>query len=205
MIWVPLVAFEVLLAIAFSALASLGLPRKQVRTNLAKASRMGRFQFGLLIGPAAVFAVLLWVDVWLRSQGRDGGQFLILLILAACLWGLLLGASALPDLFRGKGRSAAGPPPAWAWSRALYQGGLRATPTIMGALLLVVLAVAASLLSRRGLLDSRVFLALFVAALVAVAVAFSVWFFSWPSVLIPRPLREKQRLIPEHNQAPPEP
>jgi len=51
------VAAEVLLAILISALAVLGLPRERVRTNLTAASRLGRVQYGLLLGPSFTLVV----------------------------------------------------------------------------------------------------------------------------------------------------
>jgi hypothetical protein len=186
------VAGEVLLAILVSGLGLLGLPRRRVRENLAAASRLGRIQYGLLVGPSLVLAVLLWLDIWLRSQGRAGGQLFILIIIGGGLWLLIVAATGLPGLWSGRSRQQEGPP-GWVWGGGLYRSGLRATPTIFVALFLVILALAASLLSRGGHLDARVFDGLAVLALLAVLLAFSVWLVGWPALLIPPSLRSKPR------------
>ncbi len=87
-------AVEVLLATLLTALAVLSLPRRQVRLRIASASRVGRIQYGLLLGPSVLLALLLWLDVWSRFEGHPIGPLLTLIILAGCLWGLVLTATA---------------------------------------------------------------------------------------------------------------
>jgi hypothetical protein len=87
-------AVEVLLAILVTALAMLSLPRRQVRLNLESASRLGRIQYGLVIGPSFTIGASLWLDIWFRVQGRPIGPLLTLIIVAGCLWGVVLATTA---------------------------------------------------------------------------------------------------------------
>jgi len=185
------VAAGVLLAILVSALALLSLPRRRVRLNLAAASRLGRIQYGLLLGPSVLLAASLWLDIWLPASGHQNGQFFIFIILGGCIWGLVLAATALPSLgSRTTKAGLASAPLGWIWGDSFYRAGFRATPVILVAMFLVALAVAASLLSRHGLLDGRITILLFGGATLAIVLAFTVWFFSWPTALIPRSLRK---------------
>jgi hypothetical protein len=88
------VAVEVLLATLVTALAVLSLPRRQVRLRIASASRFGRIQYGLLLGPSVLLALSLWLDVWSRFEGHPIGPLFTLIILVGCLWGLVLTATA---------------------------------------------------------------------------------------------------------------
>jgi hypothetical protein len=87
-------AVEVLLAIFVTALAALSLPRRQVRRNLASASRLGRIQYGLVLGPSVLLAASLWLDIWSRAEGHPIGLLFTVIIFAGCVWGLVLAASA---------------------------------------------------------------------------------------------------------------
>ena len=85
---------EVLLAILVTALAVISLPRRQVRLNLASASRLGRIQYSLVLGPSVLLAASLWLDIWSRAEGHPIGPLLTVIIFAGCLWGLVLVATA---------------------------------------------------------------------------------------------------------------
>jgi len=99
-------AVEVLLAILVTALAVISLPRRQVRLNLASASRLGRIQYGLVLGPSVLLAASLWLDMWSRAEGHPIGPLLTVIIFAGCVWGLVLAAgAALQSLSRRKTRS----------------------------------------------------------------------------------------------------
>jgi hypothetical protein len=87
-------AFEVSFAILVTALAVLSVPRRQVRLNLASASRLGRIQYGLVLGPSVLLTASLWLDIWYRVEGHPIGPLLTVIILAGCLWGLVLAATA---------------------------------------------------------------------------------------------------------------
>ena len=87
-------AVEVLLAIFVTPLAALSLPRRQVRLNLASASRLGRIQYGLVLGPSVLLAASLWLDIWSRAEGHPIGPLFTVIIVAGCAWGLVLAASA---------------------------------------------------------------------------------------------------------------
>ena len=91
-------AVEVLLAILVTALAMLSAPRRQIRLNLASAS-LGRIQYGLVLGPSVLLAASLWLDIWSRVEGHPIGPLLTVIILAGCLWGLVLAATAALQSF----------------------------------------------------------------------------------------------------------
>jgi hypothetical protein len=95
---------EILLAILVSGLALVSLPRRRVRENLAAASRLGRLQYGLVVGPSLLFTAILWLDIWFRGHGQNGGQFFPLILLAGAAWFMVLAASGLPALWRRRTR-----------------------------------------------------------------------------------------------------
>jgi hypothetical protein len=95
---------EILLAILVSGLALVSLPRRRVRENLAAASRMGRVQYGLVVGPSILFAAILWLDIWFRGNEQNRGQFFPLIILAGAAWFLVLAATGLPAVWRRRTR-----------------------------------------------------------------------------------------------------
>ena len=92
-------AVEVLLAILVTALGVLSAPRRQIRLNLASASRLGRIQYGLVLGPSVLLAASLWLDIWSRFEGHPIGPLFTVIILAECLWGLVLAATAALQSF----------------------------------------------------------------------------------------------------------
>ena len=92
-------AVEVLLAILLTALTLLSVPRRQIRLNLASASRLGRIQYGLVLGPSVLLAASLWLDIWFRVEGHPIGPLLTMIILAGCLWGIVLAATAALQSF----------------------------------------------------------------------------------------------------------
>ena len=95
-------ALEIFLATLLSALALLSLPRRRVRENLARASRLGRIQYGLLVVPSNLLAALLWLDIWNRSHQQSSGPLFTLVIGAGMLWGLILAASGVPAWWSGR-------------------------------------------------------------------------------------------------------
>ena len=179
------------MAILFSALALLVLPRRRLRQYLATASPLGRIQYGLLAVPSIVFAALVWVDLWASSLGHSGSSRFNLIIVAMALWGVVLAATRLPEIMRG--RASLTPPPGWEFPGVPYGVVLRAAPFMVGAAFLVTLAYAASLLSGRGGLYSQLFMALAAAAVLAVLLAFIVMLFVWTKLLLRPWLRSSHR------------
>jgi hypothetical protein len=185
------VATELLLAILVSGLAFLIRPGRRVLESLAKASLLGRIQYFLLLIPSVVLAAALWVDVWQRIHGRSGTQVFVWMITGAALWGTVLAATRLPEIFTGRASQKA--PPGWPYGNDAYRAVLRTAPTTVAATLLVVIAMAAGLLSGFQGVGFRIFAVLFVAGLLASLLALCVGVFAWPAVLIPPALRKTHR------------
>ena len=112
------------------------------------------------------------------------------------VWGLLLGLTALPDVWRGQS-PALKVPAYWLWGDPLYRGGIRAVPSIMIALLLVALGAAAVPFNQRGIVGDWFFFTLFIAAIVAVLMVLSVIMFNWPTFLVPPSMRGERGAIQE--------
>jgi hypothetical protein len=93
-------AAEVVLAILVTVLGLLSVPRRQVRRNLASASRLGRIQYGLVLGPSFLLAASLWLDIWTRGEGHPIGPLFTLIIVTGFVWGLVLTATAALQTFR---------------------------------------------------------------------------------------------------------
>ena len=191
-------AIEIVLAMVISALALMALPRKSVRRRLAASRQTVRLQYAaLILVPTWLLAAFFWVDIWRRIGGRgSGGEFQSVLIPGGIVWGLLLGLTALPDVWRG--RSPALKVPAyWLWGDPLYRGGIRAVPSIMIALLIVALDAAAIPFNQRGIVGDWIVFTLFIAAIVAVLMALSVIMFNWPTFLVPPSMRGERGVIQE--------
>ena len=92
----------IVVAILLSVLAAFSLPRRSVRIRFAALSPTGRFQFFLFAGGVWVFAILFWIEVWREAQGKGGGAFLIEVVGGAIVWALVLAATAVPDILRGR-------------------------------------------------------------------------------------------------------
>jgi|GEM_PF-6304402 len=180
-------AVEVLLAILVSALAWLTLPRRRVRQYLSTASPMGRFQYWLLVIPSFVLAAVLWIDLWRRFHDHTGNETFAWTIAGAALWGTVLAATRLPELFGGRASQKA--PPGYPFGDAAYRAVLRAGPTTIVAAFLVVAGFVAGLVSGFQGGGLWIFVGLFTAGLVASLLAVIVALTGWPKLLIPPPLR----------------
>jgi len=190
---------EIVLAAMISALALMALPRKSVRQRLAVSRRTIRVQYAVLIlVPTWLLAVLFWVDIWLRVEGRSsGGEFQSVLIPGGIVWGLLLGLTTLPDLWRGQSPAQKKVPAYWLWGGPLYRGGVRAVPSIMLVLLFVALSAAAVPFNQRGIVGDWFFFTFFIGSIIAILMVLSVIMFNWPTCLVPPPMRGDRGAIQE--------
>jgi hypothetical protein len=191
------VSVEVLLAILVSGLAWLTLPRRRVRRYLSTANPIGRLQYLLLVIPSFVLAAVLWIDLWRRFRDHTGNETFVWIIAGAALWGTVLAATRLPEIFSGRASLKA--PPGYPYGDAAYRAVLRAGPTAIVAAFLVVAGFAAGLVSGFQGVGLGIFVGLFTAGLVASLLALIVALTGWPELLIPKPLR------PSHAGRPPTP
>jgi hypothetical protein len=178
---------EVLLAILVSGLAWLTLPRRRVRRYLSTANPLGRIQYLLLVIPSFVLAAVLWIDLWRRFRGHTGNETFAWTIAGAALWGTVLAATRLPEIFSGRASQKA--PPGWPYGNTAYRAVLRTAPTTIVAGFLAVAGFVAGLFSGFQGVGLRIFVGLFTAALVASLLALIVALTGWPKLLIPPPLR----------------
>src|SRR5579864_485495 len=190
---------EIVLAVAFSGLALIALPRRSVRQRLAASRPSLRLQYvALLLVPTWLLAVLFWVDIWLGVAGRGGGgESRSAIVLGGIVWGLLLASTTLPDLWRGQSPAQKKVPAYWLWGDPLYRGGVRAVPSIMLVLLFVVLSGGAIPLNQRGIVGSWVFFTFFIGSIIAILMVLSVIMFNWPTFLVPPPMRGDRGAIQE--------
>jgi hypothetical protein len=180
-------AIEISLAILVSALAGLTLPRRRVRQYLSTAKSMGRFQYWLLVIPNFVLAVVLWIDLWRRFRDHTGNETFAWIIAGAALWGTVLAATRLPEIFSGRASQKA--PPGYPYGDAAYRAALRAGPTTIVAAFLLVAGFVAGLVSGFLGVGLWIFVGLFTAGLAASLVALIVALTGWPKLLIPPALR----------------
>ena len=180
-------AVEISLAILFSALAWLTLPRRRVRQYLSTANRLGRLQYLLLVIPSLVLATVLWIDLWRHFRDHTGNETFAWTIAGAALWGTVLAATRLPEIFSGRASQKA--PPGWSYRNFEYRAVLRAAPTTIVAALLAVAGFVAGLFSGFHGVGGWIFVGLFTAGLVASLLALIVVLTGRPTLLIPPPLR----------------
>jgi len=185
------VSGEVLLAILVSGLAWLTLPRQRVRRYLSTANPLGRLQYLLLVIPSFVLAAVLWVDLWRRFRGHTGNETFAWIIAGAALWGTVLAATRLPEIFSSRASQKA--PPGWSYRNFEYRAVLRAAPTSIVAGYLLVAGFVAGVLSGFQGVGGWIFVGLFTAGLVASLLALIVALTGWPKLLIPPPLRPSHR------------
>ena len=194
----PGIPGEVLLAILFSALAWLTLPRRRVRQYLLTAKPLGRLQYLLLVIPSFVLSALLWIDLWRRVRSHTGDETFVWAIAGAALWGTLLAATRLLEIVTGRASQTA--PPGWFYRNFGYRALLRAAPTTIVAGFLAVAGLMAGVFSGFQGVGGWIFVGLFTAGLVASLLALIVALTGWPKLLIPRPLRssdEGRRRTPQ--------
>jgi hypothetical protein len=176
-----------LLAILFSGLAWLTLPRQRVRRYLSTAKRLGRIQYLLLVIPSVVLAAVFWIDLWRRFRDHTGNETFAWIIGGAALWGAVLAVTRLPEIVSGRASQKA--PPGWPFGDAAYRAVLRTAPTTIVAAFLVVAGFGAGLFSGFQGVGLWIFVGLFTAGLVASVLALIVALTGWPKLLIPPPLR----------------
>jgi hypothetical protein len=175
------------LAILFSGLAWLTLPRRRVRGYLATANPLGRIQYFLLVIPSVGVAAVLWIDLWRRFRDHTGNETFAWIVAGAALWGAVLAATRLPEIVSGRASQKA--PPGWLYGDAAYRAVLRTAPTTIVAAFLVVAGFGAGLFSGFQGVGFWIFAGLFTAGLVASVLALMVALTGRPKLLIPPPLR----------------
>jgi hypothetical protein len=186
-----MVSGEVSLAILFSALAWLTLPRRRIRQYLSTANPLGRLQYLLLVIPSFVLAAVLWIDLWRRFRDHTGNETFVWAIAGAALWATVLASTRLPEIFSGRASQKA--PPGWSYGNFEYRAVLRAAPATIVAAFLVVAAFVAGVLSGFQGVGGRIFVWLFTAGLVASLLALIVALTGRPKLLIPPRLRPSHR------------
>ena len=186
----------VVVATLLSIVAAFALPRKSVRVRYAGLSPKGRLQFFLFVGGVWVFAILFWIEVWREAQGQGGGDlFLVEGVGGFIVWALVLAATEVPDLWRGRSDQLKNPP--GIYGRRFGLAFLSALPTLLVVFALMPLSLGANVLASRGVIDGRWFLLLsfcWLAGLVVVIVP--LMGFNQPHFLVPPPLRGNPGLIP---------
>ena len=197
---------EVLLAVLFSGLAWLTLPRRRMRQYLSTAKPLGRLQYLLLVIPSFVLAAVLWVDLWRRFRDHTGNETFVWAIAGAALWGTVLASTRLPEILSGRASQKA--PPGWSYRSFQYRALLRAAPTTIVAAFLLVGGFMAGVFSGYQGVGGWMFVWLFAAGLVASLVALIVALTGRPRLLIPPPLRtshagRRRRPQPSERPVPP--
>lgn len=179
------------MAILFSGLAWLTLPRRRVRRYLSTANPLGRIQYFLLVIPSFGVAAVLWIDLWRRFRDHTGNETFAWIVAGAALWGAVLAATRLPEIVSGRASQIA--PPGWLYGDAAYRAVLRTAPTTIVAAFLVVAGFGAGFFSGFQGVGLWIFVGLFTAGLVASVLALMVALTGRPKLLIPPPLRLAHR------------